>query len=84
MPPPMQVLKPASADDDLPEVNLQSFIVKIWVEETGDSASTTPWRGSITHVVTGERRYVKSLEEITKYFRVYLQGIRSESDPERR
>ena len=81
MPPPMQVLKPASADDDLPEVNLQSFIVKIWVEETGDSASTTSWRGSITHVVTGERRYVKSLDEITRYFKNYLQGIGISVDP---
>ena len=75
MPPPMQVLKPASADGDLPEVNLQSFIVKIWVEETGDSTGTTPWRGSITHVVTGVRRYIKSLDEITRYFKIYLQGI---------
>jgi hypothetical protein len=77
----MQVLKPASADDDLPEVNLQSFIVKIWVEENGDSVSTVPWRGSITHVVTGERRYVKSLDEITRYFKNYLQGIGITVDP---
>lgn len=80
MPPPMQVLKPASSDNDLPEVNLQSFVVKIWVEETGDSDNTAPWRGSITHVGSGERRYVKSLDEITRYFKVYLRGIGIESD----
>jgi hypothetical protein len=81
MSPPMQVLKPASSDNDLPEVNLQSFIVKIWVEETGDSTETTPWRGSITHVGTGGRRYVKSLDEITRYFKTYLQGIGISFDP---
>jgi hypothetical protein len=82
MSPPLQVFKPASADDDLPAVNMQSFIVKIWVEEKGESEDKPPWRGSITHVGTGERRYVKNLDEITRYFRMYLQGIGIESNPD--
>jgi hypothetical protein len=83
MPEPKHVRKPTSIDDDLPEVKMQSFIVKIWVEDTGDSTGTIPWRGSITHVVSGDRRYVKNLEEITRFFKTYLQGIGIESVTER-
>jgi hypothetical protein len=82
MTPPLQVLKPSSSNDELSEVNLQSFIVKIWVEEKREGEEAPPWRGSITHVVTGERRYIKSLNEITRYFKMYLLGIGISFDPE--
>jgi hypothetical protein len=78
----MQVFKPASSDNNLPEVNLQSFIVKIWLEGKEESENASPWRGSITHVGSGERRYIRSLDEITGYFRSYLKGIVIVSDPE--
>jgi hypothetical protein len=81
MTPPLQVLKPTSADDDLPEVNLQSFIVRIWVEEKREGEEAPPWRGSITHVLTGGKRYIKSLDEITRYFKNYLHGIGVSFDP---
>jgi hypothetical protein len=51
-----------------------SFIVKIWVEE-GESESGKVWRGSITHVGSGERRYVKRVEDLTQYFVQYLKSI---------
>ena len=57
------------------EMNVQSFIVKIWVEETDRDLEKETWRGYITHVTSGERQYVKSLEEITDYFRGYLVSL---------
>ena len=55
------------------EPNIHSWVVKIWVEETSGESDKSIWRGHITHVLNGERCYVKSLEEIKKYF---LQQIK--------
>ena len=57
------------------ETKVQSFIVKIWVEETVGKRGEAIWRGHITHVTSGKRRYVKSLKEITNYFRLHLKSI---------
>lgn len=57
------------------EPNVKSFVVKIWVEENLDHAKELPWRGYITEVVSGERRYVKSLDEITNYFNHNLSSM---------
>jgi hypothetical protein len=59
---------------------INSFIVKIWLTnpERRDSAA---WRGQITHVSTQERRYLKSLEDITEFIKPFLQrmGVRAGS-----
>lgn len=49
-----------------------SFIVKIWLEETAAEAGQAKWRGHITHVPDGVRRYVESLDEISNFISVYL------------
>ena len=66
---------------DLLEANTHSFIVKIWLEETIAETGQATWRGHITHVPDGERRYVKSLEELPAFIRPYLQqmGVKSRS-----
>jgi hypothetical protein len=65
---------------DCPEGYTHSFIVKIWLEETAEEAGRATWRGHITHVPSGERRYLKKLDEITAFIRPYLQemGVRPE------
>ncbi len=61
---------------DIPdESNLQSFIVKIWVEEASEDKTQKSWRGYITHVASNKRSYVKSLDEITNYFQQYMALI---------
>ena len=56
---------------DIGESNVHSFIVKIWLEEESDRAKPL-WRGHITHVPTGERRYLKRLNDIRDFIERYL------------
>jgi len=60
---------------DLFESHTHSFIVKIWLEETAEEAGQAIWRGHITHVPGGQRRYVKDLDDISAFMAPYLQGI---------
>ena len=63
---------------DLIEFNTHSFIVKIWLEEPADDKHKGKWRGHITHVPGGERRYLKSLGEIVAFMVPYMvsMGVR--------
>ena len=61
-----------------------SFIVKIWVEESATRRSGASWRGHITNVASGERKYVRSLDEITTHFRDALIYIGVDGNSVRR
>lgn len=56
------------------EPGTHSFVVKIWLEETPDETKYPIWRGHITHVASGQRRYVNSLGGITGFIAPYLVG----------
>jgi hypothetical protein len=58
--------------DRMNEQKVQSYIVKIWIEETICERGKGAWRGYITHVSSGERHYVKSIDEITNFFQQHL------------
>ena len=60
------------------ETSTHSFIVKIWLEETLEQSSEARWRGCVTHVSSGERRYVESFEAIASFIASYLEvmGVR--------
>jgi hypothetical protein len=60
---------------DLYEANAHSFVVKIWLEETAMEAGRAIWRGHITHVPSGERLYIKELDEVTQFILPYLKGL---------
>lgn len=57
------------------ESEAQSFIVRVWVEERAEGASRGVWRGHITHVPSGERRYLKNLDEIGDFIASYLETM---------
>jgi hypothetical protein len=63
---------------ELYESNTHPFIVKIWLEETVEEAGRAVWRGHITHVPSGERRYIEDLSAIIDFVQPYLEelGIR--------
>ena len=66
-----------SAEGTLPralELKFHSFIVKVWLEETNQSGRAI-WRGHITHVPGGERRYVRQLSEIETFIAPYLHTM---------
>jgi len=61
------------------ESNMHPFVLKIWLEETASEAGRATWRGHITHVPSGERRYLKDLDGIISFVLPYLgrMGVRS-------
>jgi hypothetical protein len=61
------------------ESDVQSFIVRVWLEETAEEAGWATWRGHITHVPSGERRYLRQLDDITTFIASYLDGIGGEA-----
>lgn len=53
----------------------QSFIIRIWVEEYTEESDQGVWRGHITHVSSGRRRYLKDLDEIGDFIAPYLEAM---------
>jgi hypothetical protein len=57
------------------EPDVQSFIVKIWVEDNSETDGQGIFRGHITHVSSQKRRYLKNLGEIEDFIAPYLQEM---------
>jgi len=57
------------------ESEAQSFIVRVWVEERAEEAGRGVWRGHITDVSTGRRRYLKNLDEIGDFIAPYIESM---------
>jgi hypothetical protein len=60
---------------DLVEPGTQSFIVKIWVEDSAEDTSRGVWHGHITHVPSHQRRYLKDLSEIQDFIAPHLEEM---------
>ena len=58
---------------DLAESTVHSFIVKLWLEDDGET-SRLKWHGYITHVPSGARRSFKKLSEVTDFIEQYIGG----------
>ncbi len=56
---------------DSHEVRIQSFVIKVSLEDDGTD-ELGAWHGRITHVPSGESRYVTNMEQITSFIREYL------------
>ena len=69
---------------DKPPSTVQSFIVKLWLDEFGDEMGRDVWRGHITHVPDGQRRYLKRLSDIDDFIRDYRIELRFERGPRSR
>jgi len=60
---------------DLVEPGTQSFVVKIWVEESAEDMSRGVWHGHITHIPSHQRRYLKDLSEIQDFIVPHLEEM---------
>ena len=60
------------------ELNVHSFIVKVWIEEDADEEGHATWYGHITRVPDGEQRYLRRLSDIDDFIKPYLKeaGVR--------
>jgi hypothetical protein len=54
------------------ETNIQSFIVKIWVEEVKSVNGKATWRGYIIHVPSGRRKYLQKLDDVTDFMTPFI------------
>ena len=61
--------------DSLDEPDAQSFIVKIWVEDSAEKNGWGVWHGHITHVPDHERHYLKNLDEIQDFIAPHLEAM---------
>lgn len=58
---------------ETPEATVHSFIVKLWLEETGDDTKPAGCHGYITHVPSGARNYLRELADILTFIKPYLE-----------
>jgi|GEM_PF-2077907 hypothetical protein len=58
------------------EFNTHVFVVKIWLEEL-QSEHKGIWRGYITHVTSGERRYINGFLDVVSFIIPYLIKMRA-------
>ena len=66
---------PEPKEASLEPQQTHSFIVKIWLDETGEAPDAAGWTGHITHVPDGERRYLTELSEIREFIIPYLKAM---------
>lgn len=52
-----------------------SFIVKIWRERLSNHGEQFTWRGHITHLPGGERRYLRALDDFATFVLPYLTAM---------
>ena len=67
---------------DLPAASAHSFIIRMWLEEEATETQGAVWRGSITHVPSGEQRYIESLQDMSYFMLPYMKmmGINPDDD----
>ncbi len=60
------------------DADISSFVIRAWIEESGNEQCGATWRGHITHVASGKRRYFQDLQYIASFITPYLehQGVR--------
>ena len=63
------------------ESGTQSFVIKVWLEDTGEEEARATWRGHITHVPSGEKHYFKSPEEVTAFIASHLEAMGATPQP---
>lgn len=52
-----------------------SFILKIWTEETTAKGEPVSWRGSISHVPDGTRRYFMDLQTMADFVGDFIDSM---------
>ncbi len=66
------------------ETPAYSFILKVWIEEPNRQGGHVRWRGLITHVPSGVRRYVTHLDQVSDFIEPYLTEMGIVPGPSRR
>jgi hypothetical protein len=54
--------------------NSHTFIARFWLEPREIKNAKPIWRGVVEHVASGQRRYLRDLDEVKAFVASYLQG----------
>lgn len=54
-----------------------TFVLKIWIEGNHLEIGKV-WRGYITHVTSGNKKYIKNLDEIKIFLDQYIKSMSDE------
>lgn len=65
---------PEFSPDIVGQAHLFSFVVRIWTEELPSSDHVPLWRGHLTAIPEGERRYFKNISEIPDLIIAFLKS----------
>ena len=57
------------------EPDAQSFIVKVWIEDSAETGGHGVWHGHITHVSGGKRQYIDDLGKIEDFIAPHLEAM---------
>lgn len=60
------------SQQDFIEQDAHSFVINIWFEQINPDDPAYLWRGRITHVASGKRRYLTQLNSISEFIHAYL------------
>jgi hypothetical protein len=64
---------PDISSSALPESSRYSYVIRLWFEATAAEAGHAQWRGHITNVASGERRFFEDLDEIADFIAPTLE-----------
>lgn len=59
-------------DSSEEELQIHSFIVRVWLEEMQADPRLVIWRGHITYVNNGNRHYFEDINEIPAFIEPHL------------
>lgn len=65
-----------TTDHESYEFNTHVFVVKIWLEEFHHEGKGT-WRGYITHVSSGNRKYIDGFLDVISFIIPYLVDMKA-------
>jgi len=65
---------PNSSNNGSGETQIYSFLVRVWKEELSLQDSQTVWRGHVTRIPDGTRRYFKDFNEIADLMMAQLKS----------
>jgi hypothetical protein len=54
---------------------IQSFVIRIWLEEISEGSGESVWRGHITHVETKKRIHFTRPEQIAEIVASYMDEM---------
>lgn len=60
-------------EDLLPQDSAHVFVVRLWLEHREMEGMVPERRGIVEHVPTGERRYVRSVDEVLEFLSGFLE-----------